>query len=419
MRTNRWKRISIWLAWCFLGAIPAAFAQSHTPSNPRVTADACYTTITSPVSKATVLNSIHIKTAADIRTIRSELISQIWGATGLPTTGLPPTNIVQTTPQNAASNASGLYSLLTNLGHEQRLNVNLRTSPSINSIVYEWIPKVSNRRLFILHDGHSDDAYNADGTLWASGINNSTNLATANTLLGLGFTVLWIQMPLYGDNLRSSPGVSFSNCPVTSNDWLNFSKCDRHQGILNAFANPLRYFIEPVIIAINTVLAQRPFTDITMMGASGGGWTTVLSAAVDPRIRTSTSVAGSLPLFLPSATDACQFSRDAEQLDQPGLLYKSISYLDLYILAANGSKPNGSNRRHLQINNQFDSCCFFGINFRSYESVLGSYISANRLGNYAYHLDTTFVGHGYDVTGPEGPKPVNNTLTFVLHVPGR
>jgi hypothetical protein len=40
------------------------------------------------------------------------------------------------------------------------------------------------------------------------------------------------------------------------------------------------------------------------------------------------------------------------------------------------------------------------------------------LGNYVYHLDTTFKGHGYDVTDPNGPAPVNNTLNFVLQVSG-
>lgn len=409
------KAIAISLAFCLLGRIPLVFAQDHASSTP----EDCYTTVTSPVLNETVLNSIHIKTVADIRAVRSELVSQIWGATGLPTTRLTSTAIVQTTPRNVASNASGLYASLTNLGYEQRLTVNLRTSPGIDSIVYQWIPKVSNRRLFIIHDGHSDDAYNVDGSLRSPGMSNSTNLATANTLLGLGYTILWIQMPLYGDNLRSSPGVSLSGCPVTSDDWLNFSKCDRHQGLFDTFSNPLRYFVEPVIVAINTVLKQKRFTDITMMGASGGGWTTVLSAAVDPRIRTSASVAGSLPLFLPSASDTCRFSRDAEQLDHPGLLYESISYLDLYILAANGSEPHGGARGHLQINNQFDSCCFFGMNFVGYEGVLESYIAEHRLGNYAYHLDTTFVGHGYDVTDPKGPKPVNNTLNFVLNALNR
>ena len=151
------------------------------------------------------------------------------------------------------------------------------------------------------------------------------------------------------------------------------------------------------------------------MGASGGGWSTVVAAAVDPRIGNSVSVAGSLPLFLPSATDTCTFSRDAEQADESGVLYEGISYLDLYILAANGTQPNGAKRQHLQINNQFDTCCFYGINFLGYTEVLTNYIVQNTLGNYRYYLDSAFVGHAYEmnISGT-----INNSLDIALHVAG-
>lgn len=154
-----------------------------------------------------------------------------------------------------------------------------------------------------------------------------------------------------------------------------------------------------------------------MMGASGGGWSTVLAAAVDPRIAKSASVAGSLPSFLPSATDSCTFSRDAEQLNGPGVLYGGISYLDLYILAANGIQQSGAKRQHIQINNQFDSCCFFGINYQGYAGVLSNYMIHNSLGSYKYYLDSGFVGHGYHLQG-SGGSMVNTTLNIVLHVPG-
>ena len=70
--------------------------------------------------------------------------------------------------------------------------------------------------------------------------------------------------------------------------------------------------------------------------------------------------------------------------------------MDLYILAANGTESNAAPRHHLQINNQFDTCCFFGINFLGYSKILTRYIRENALGNYSYHLDSDFVGHAYD-----------------------
>jgi hypothetical protein len=417
-----------WLACCILSVLPVTVAESYLPTVPAGATlplpSSCYTAITSPVSNAAVLNAIHIKTAADVQSIRSRLISQIWGPGGLPMRVLSAGAIMQTTSTTPAAIASGLYPLLStglssHLNSEQRWTINLLSSPSVNSIVYEWTPKVSNRRLFVMHDGHSDDSYNSDGSVSIRGIYNTPNYVTVNRLLGLGFTVLWIQMPLYGDNLTSSSSVSFptsSICPNTStNSIINLSLCNRHQEIFNSYGNPFRFFIEPIVVAINTALANGTFKDITMMGASGGGWSTVLAAAVDPRIGNSVSVSGSLPLFLPSATDTCAFSRDAEQVDESGVLYEEISYLDLYILAANGTQPSGGKRRHLQINDQFDKCCFFGINFLDYTGVLTNYVIQHNLGDYKYYLDSGFVGHGYHMNASE---TVNDTLNIALHFPG-
>jgi len=417
-----------WTMTCVLAVLPIALAESYLPTVPPGAglpqSDSCYTTITTPVSKATVLNAIHIKTAADVQSIRSQLITQVWGAAGFPTRLVTGSNIVQTTSTTPAALASGLYPLLnarSHLGSEQRLTINLLSSPSVNSVVFQWTPNVSNGRLFVMHDGHSDDSYNSDGTVHIRAMNNISSFVTVNRLLELGFTVLWIQMPLYGDNLTSSSGASFptsSLCPNTgTNNIVNLSLCNRHQEIFDTYSNPLKFFVEPIVVAINTAVTNGTFKDITMMGASGGGWSTVLAAAVDPRIAKSASVAGSLPSFLPSATDSCTFSRDAEQLNGPGVLYGGISYLDLYILAANGIQQSGAKRQHIQINNQFDSCCFFGINYQGYAGVLSNYMIHNSLGSYKYYLDSGFVGHGYHLQG-SGGSMVNTTLNIVLHVPG-
>jgi hypothetical protein len=371
----------------------------------------CYTTVTSPVSEATVLNAIHIKSAGDLPTVRAQLATHIWGSADLPTAVLPDSSITQTTAANAGTNASGLYGLLSNASTEQRLNVNL--GPSFNSIIYEWTPKNSNGRLYVLHDGHANDSYNPDGSIKTRAIHNSANQVTINSLLGSGYTVLWVQMPLFGDNLTASAGISLSGCPRTSgNAVTNLLKCsDRHGAIFRSFNHPLRFFIEPVIVAINTALAHGNFKDVSMMGASGGGWTTVVAAAVDPRITTSVSVAGSLPLFLPSASDSCRFGRDAEQTDPQGGLYQQVSYLDLYILdSARG--PGGGSRLHQQINNQFDVCCFYGINYTGYVPILSKYIAQNNLGNYEYQLDNSFVGHGYNFKGV-----TNKTLRALREIP--
>jgi hypothetical protein len=440
MRTRSTWTLMWVTSWLLI--LPISLAWSYSPtvppkSNlPKTTVDAgCYTTTTDPVDNPTVAQAIHIHVSTDIPVKRSLLISQIWGSGGFPMQVLAASSIAQTGTTTPANVASGLYALLrtgVNFGSEQRMTINLFSSPpdtpvvSVNSIVYEWKPKVSNGRLFVIHDGHSDDSYNPDGTVkvnpdgsLARGIYNTSNYVTVKSLLSKGFTVLWLQMPLYGDNLTSSTGVTFpTDCPNTdgSNNVFTLGQClQRHKGIFDTFSNPFKFFVEPVVVALNTVLSQGTFTDVTMMGASGGGWSTVVAAAVDPRIRTSVSVAGSLPLFFPSATDTtCTYSRDAEQMNGPGQLYQGISYLDLYILAGNGIQPSGAQRQHIQINNQFDTCCFYGIDFLGYAGYLTAYMTDNALGNYRYILDSDFVGHGYDLD-PGGT--VNHTLNIALHIP--
>jgi hypothetical protein len=57
----------------------------------------------------------------------------------------------------------------------------------------------------------------------------------------------------------------------------------------------IRYFIEPVVLSINYAVTLG-YETILMMGKSGGGWTTTIAAAVDPRISVSFPIAGSVPL---------------------------------------------------------------------------------------------------------------------------
>jgi pimeloyl-ACP methyl ester carboxylesterase len=56
-----------------------------------------------------------------------------------------------------------------------------------------------------------------------------------------------------------------------------------------------RYFVEPVILTINYAKKVLGYKRIIMMGLSGGGWTTTMAAALDPRIELSIPVAGSIP----------------------------------------------------------------------------------------------------------------------------
>lgn len=113
---------------------------------------------------------------------------------------------------------------------------------------------------------------------------------------------------------------------------------------------PLTNFLTPVALSVNYALDAKAYDQVVMAGLSGGGWTTVVYAALDTRIKKSFPVAGSWPEYLRHMPGNENSIGDYEQ-QLPGL---SLSYLDLYALALTG------NREQLQVFNSSDPCCFGG-----------------------------------------------------------
>jgi hypothetical protein len=118
-----------------------------------------------------------------------------------------------------------------------------------------------------------------------------------------------------------------------------------------------------------------------MIGVSGGGWTTTLYAAIDPTIQSSYPVAGSLPLFLRTAP--CNDSGDWEQAGPS--LYNKVDYMDFYILGA-----YGKGRKQIQMLNHYDSCCFEGIRYVTYENTVKSVVNKLGKGAFDVFLDSSF-----------------------------
>jgi pimeloyl-ACP methyl ester carboxylesterase len=113
----------------------------------------------------------------------------------------------------------------------------------------------------------------------------------------------------------------------------------------------MKFFMEPTAISLNYLksFARRDhfpeYRAFHMVGFSGGGWTTTLYAAIDPSIRCSFSVAGSIPLYLRSRLG------DREQSEVS--FYERAGYPDLYVLGS-----FGMGREQVQILNRRDDCCF-------------------------------------------------------------
>ena len=162
-------------AYCFLVRYLSRTAQAYSTTVPpgAVLSDPeCYTAVTTTLTPQDLSNAIHINSATDVASLRATLTTQIWGTSTLPVatvnaTTTPGASIVVTYPPNPATkdpgNQSGMYSYLAAssptepsfLGTEYLLTWPLLASPQINSIIFAWTPKISNGRLFIVHDGHS------------------------------------------------------------------------------------------------------------------------------------------------------------------------------------------------------------------------------------------------------------------------
>jgi len=222
---------------------------------------------------------IRFTTPAEADAKRQELIDFVWPG-GLPTTAMPTVSRGISFPEDLGDVTP---SLVSNVDH---LHFNIHVAehqlPSSSYLLSPTTP-ATVPRLGIVHQGHQG------GT--GDGVNS-----TIDYLLGQGFHVVVMQMPFFGGNstMVTMPDGSMMTFASSTNGHSNlFSQLSgRLDGGLFAF------FLKPVVQSINHFVDQNPnVQDITMIGLSGGGWTTHMAAALDTRIDLSIAVAGALPLY--------------------------------------------------------------------------------------------------------------------------
>lgn len=186
--------------------------------------------------------------------------------------------------------------------------------------------KPSKRRLVIYHAGHERPVY-------------ESSRMQIEFFLARGYDVAAFSMPLMEFN---APQWLYDH-PVCG------PRLVPHE-VLECLKRPLRPFLAPVAITLNT-LANR-YRSVDMAGFSGGGWTTVVAAAIDRRIRRSYPIAGSWPMYLMRWSGAPR--ADLEFRYRPML--KAASYLDMYALSHN----------QLAIWIEANDCCFVGPAYRTF-----------------------------------------------------
>ena len=178
-------------------------------------------------------------------------------------------------------------------------------------------------RYAIYHEGHGGAAV-------------AIGAGTIDWLLERGWHVIAVDMPLLGANTADArPGLQ------------SHGDFDSLEGAVS----PLHYFLAPVQAVVDWILEEDPYRDpdLLMIGRSGGGLTSYLYAAVDPRIDIAVSIAGGRPI--------------SERLDAPwgaaelGDYEQTIPHLynvagHEHLMLAAGSKGA------FYLFNRWDSCCF-------------------------------------------------------------
>lgn len=340
-RTSEWSE-----AWSF-ERLPPTPLPSYTPlptmtptPTPVVTATSlAFFEEVNPLGQSTpdVPSLINIQSVDDIAITRSAIIQNLWVDT------LPvkiPTNVIHDIA-NHQVDPELRYLDLDNLSHIDRITIKM--DYGFESIAYHFVPEYATDRLMIYHQGHAGDFINGKETI--------------NFFLQNNFHVIALAMPALGMNTFPDSLVipNIGNVPTHGIYHTGHERFGAIQPIIEG--NALRFFVEPVIQIINYSEQFDLSDDVSMLGISGGGWTTVMAAAVDVRIKQSYSVAGTNPFILRYYAPLINGGSEVGDWENwlPGLV-PDINYFDLYLLGA-----TGSGRYQMHVYNQYDSCCFAGI----------------------------------------------------------
>lgn len=314
-------------------------------------------------------SEIHVHSAAEADSLRQNVVNYLWNGRGLPTKAA-------TTVSTGSLDSFSDVSLLNpgNIASVDKWQANMDYGYSTSMYLLHPVNTSNEQRLAIVSHGHVGMS-----NRFCDGIGTLTD-----HLLQNGFTVLEMEMPLTGWNNQTSFNLPSGTVNLTDHNQM-VSTLEGKNG------SSLRFFIEPVMQGINKFIQTTPnYTDISMFGISGGGWTTTLASAIDPRIKLSVPVAGSLPLTIRNAYAAAQgygYNDDAEQT-LPAMYINKATYEDLYVLGG-----YGTGRKEIQLNNQFDNCCFYGVSSSTYATNVSNAVAATNAGAWNFYLDKSVNTH--------------------------
>ncbi len=290
---------------------------------------------------------IRVHSVTDAMRARARLVEAIWGEGGLPL-GLRPTRVERDI-------RDPVFSPMPEVARIDR--VIRETPPAFISRAYHLVPRNPNGALVLYHEGNTGSFHR--------------NAAVLQRYLAEGYAVLAFSMWIID---RQPELVVPGAGAITFID---------HQHLKFLDIDHMRVYFDPLVAGLNALLEEEGYDDVIATGFSGGGWAITVWAAFDPRIRLSYPVAGSYPLYLRKYR-----SWSTWQETYPAMI-AAANYLDMYVMAA-----AGPGRRQMQVLNQFDGCCYSGVDWQTYEAAVKE--AASGLGNgWDLFVDVSHADHRY------------------------
>ena len=296
---------------------------------------------------------IDIENLNDIAKKRSQLINFIWKNNSLEKNEMPE-KIIKDVEDSRFSEIKNL---------ERIDKIIIEMEHGINSYPYLFHPIEKNNKLLIYHQGHSGDFIFGKKTI--------------SYFMNKGYTVMAFSMPLHG--LNNSPSLEIDNFGV-----IKFDSHDKLIFLDSKDFSSMKLFFHPIMVSLNYVEQNYNFDTFDMIGLSGGAWTITLYSAMDERISKIFPVAGPLPHYITQNEPDSIWHYETNNLS----LYEIANYSEIFIMSS-----YGENKEHVKILNKFDSCCYSGIGYITFEEDLQDQIDMLGQGRFAVYLDDTHADH--------------------------